>query len=509
MGSRRSIDLVPERGGGRASLRLAKIVAGACLAVVGIAPLPAVAAPQSSLPQSSLPQSNFVLLRNPKVRAVSDKVVPKVVSLTAVPAAVGPAGGVVFVSARTSAGQNCTLRGSAARLTLVYSKAARSCANGVFRARVLVGPNRSQTAVRVRFRLAVSKGDRVGAAQVQLQVGAERVKQAVPPPSSTTPAATTTVPGSGAGTALPPGGAPAPPTPTTGPTTTVPATTVPATTVPVAGPSSASPATSQNWSGYAVTGGPFTSAQGSFVVPQLSASTTCAEHTSEWVGIDGFSVSGSNQDLIQAGIDESAIDPSTGACDPGNIYIVPWWEILPAPETPISGMTVSAGDSVLAQISQLSPTSWNIVLTDQTTGQTFSTQQSYSGSASSAEWILEAPVDQSNCGGICQLAPYCVAQGGTCSGPVPFSAVEAAGTQSQWWDISMDQGSGVVSAPSAFTGTSFTVTYTPVSNGLFHPSLAESAFAVVRTASAAMTGAGAQTHAPAPAGHRALGIYQG
>jgi hypothetical protein len=94
--------------------------------------------------------------------------------------------------------------------------------------------------------------------------------------------------------------------------------------------------TSSNWSGYGVTGGPYTAVTGTFTVPSLSAGDTNSENTSAWVGIDGWG----NQDLVQAGIDEEV--------DPGNSYvdIWPWWEVLPAASTPISSVSVSAGDSV-------------------------------------------------------------------------------------------------------------------------------------------------------------------
>src|SRR6202051_4513047 len=56
---------------------------------------------------------------------------------------------------------------------------------------------------------------------------------------------------------------------------------------------------SSNWSGYAITGGPFTSVTGSWVVPAV-AKTRHATYSSSWAGIDGFN----NSNLIQAGTEQ-------------------------------------------------------------------------------------------------------------------------------------------------------------------------------------------------------------
>ena len=71
--------------------------------------------------------------------------------------------------------------------------------------------------------------------------------------------------------------------------------------------------TTASWSGYAVNGGPFTSVSGTFTVPYIASDATCDDRVGEWVGIDGY---GNESSLIQAGIDESDVDPVTGACDP-------------------------------------------------------------------------------------------------------------------------------------------------------------------------------------------------
>ncbi len=134
---------------------------------------------------------------------------------------------------------------------------------------------------------------------------------------------------------------------------------------------------SSNWSGYAITGS-FTSVTGSWIVPS-AAPTKGNTYSSDWVGIDGFK----NSNLIQTGTES---DYSNGAARYGV-----WWEILPAAATFITSMTIHPGDHMSASIKKGSGSTWTISITDNTTGQSFSTQKSYSGPGTSAEWILEAP----------------------------------------------------------------------------------------------------------------------
>jgi hypothetical protein len=137
-----------------------------------------------------------------------------------------------------------------------------------------------------------------------------------------------------------------------------------------------------NWSGYAVTGVGFTSASGQWTVPTVTPPAKKREHrfSSTWVGIDGYS----NSDLIQAGTEQ---DWSGGIAT----YYA-WWEILPQFETqiPPTQITVHPGDTMSVSIAQGFP-QWTITVSDETTGQSDSIAQSYSGPLTSAEWIQEAP----------------------------------------------------------------------------------------------------------------------
>jgi hypothetical protein len=137
--------------------------------------------------------------------------------------------------------------------------------------------------------------------------------------------------------------------------------------------------TSSNWSGYAVTNGaPYTSATAQWVVPSVAA-TRGASYSSNWVGIDGFN----NNNLIQTGTESDYYN--------GSAHYDAWWEILPAAETVIPSLAISPGNVMSATITKGSGTSWTITIKDNSTGQSFTTTQSYSGPGSSAEWIEEAP----------------------------------------------------------------------------------------------------------------------
>lgn len=135
---------------------------------------------------------------------------------------------------------------------------------------------------------------------------------------------------------------------------------------------------SPNWSGYAVTAGPYTSATGTWVVPVVRPTAT-PSYSSTWVGIDGFD----NTSLIQVGTAQSYHD--------GAAFYSAWWEILPAAARTIATVAVRPGDTISATISETTPDRWTITLRNRTTGASFATTQHYGGPGASAEWIQEAP----------------------------------------------------------------------------------------------------------------------
>jgi hypothetical protein len=166
---------------------------------------------------------------------------------------------------------------------------------------------------------------------------------------------------------------------------------------------------SSNWSGYAVSqtspsglpcvpasGKTYGAVSGTWTVPAVNGGGRQSTYSAAWTGIDGFT----NSSLIQAGTEQDVIK--------GAAHYAAWWEILPAPETVIPSITVQPGDSITVSIAQVAGTTWKITLTDNgqpghPAQQPFTTNQTYTGPGTSAEWILEAP----QVGGrIATLAPY-------------------------------------------------------------------------------------------------------
>ena len=157
---------------------------------------------------------------------------------------------------------------------------------------------------------------------------------------------------------------------------------------------------STNWAGYAVTGakGSFTEVSGSWIEPTIQGKCPSkAQFSSFWVGIDGFN----SNSVEQTGTDSD--------CHKGSPSYYAWYEFYPNPSHRISTVTVHAGDTISADVKYASGT-FTLVLTDVTTGKSFSTSAAISSaSRSSAEWIAEAP---SSFSGVLPLANFGTAQFG-------------------------------------------------------------------------------------------------
>ncbi len=236
---------------------------------------------------------------------------------------------------------------------------------------------------------------------------------------------------------------PAPtPSPASTPTRT-PLPTAVATPTPAPPPPSSAVASTPIWSGYVVGNGPYTAATGTFNVPRLYGGPTETQ-VAEWVGVDGWN----QQSLIQAGIDE-VYDPNVSTTQ---FRIFAWWEVLPAYGTmqPIA-MAISAGNSITATVSQVAPGAWDLSVTDNTTGTSFTTEQAYSGQGVSAEWIVEAPTAEP-AGTVDTLAEFTPA--------VTFTNDRFNGIQTSLTDVVMVQNGIQVSTPSILSASgSFTVAY--------------------------------------------------
>lgn len=135
--------------------------------------------------------------------------------------------------------------------------------------------------------------------------------------------------------------------------------------------------TSSNWSGYVANGGTYTSVTGTWIVPQVGATTTGADAT--WVGIGGVT----GTDLIQAGTQATV----TGD---GSVTYSAWTEILPD-YSRTAPLQVTAGDSVTVTITEQTSGVWLIVMVNNSTRDSYEKTLNYDSSRSSAEWVQEAP----------------------------------------------------------------------------------------------------------------------
>jgi hypothetical protein len=329
-----------------------------------------------------------------------------VLSASAAPGQLPASGGTVTVVATVDHASSCQLQLlSSQPFAVVYSHDPKSC-TGDYSARVTIGPNPTPVQRTIAFALLARNVGSASMARFYVLLAAGAPGQTV---TNSSAPSTTTAPGT------------APP----GPVEDV---------------------QSSNWSGYSSVGGPYTVVKGTFTVPAPVAGTSPRAQVAEWVGVDGTSAS--DPSLIQAGVDEQA-DPYS----PGGLDVAPWWEILPATATPITTVPVSVGDKVTVTIWQVSGTTWEINLVDDTTGKSFTTlPEKYTGPGSTAEWVVEAT---SECRFQCRtapLAPY--------SPAVSFTDLGMAGPQKSLDEITMVQGPGTVSTPSAMSADGFKVTYT-------------------------------------------------
>jgi Peptidase A4 family len=216
-------------------------------------------------------------------------------------------------------------------------------------------------------------------------------------------------------------------------------------------PAATSGATSHNWSGYAATSGTYTAVSGTWTVPQPSAANSTGGVGATWVGIGGVT----SQDLIQAGTQDVTVGSQH--------QFQSWIETLPQASQQVP-LAVAPGDSVSVAITESAPGSgvWSIDMTNNTNGQSYQTTVHYTSSESSAEWIEEAPADQS--GNTTVIAPL------DSFGTVSFSGA-AATKNGETVDLAqagaraitlLNSASQPLAVPSdvASNGSSFTVTRT-------------------------------------------------
>jgi hypothetical protein len=166
---------------------------------------------------------------------------------------------------------------------------------------------------------------------------------------------------------------------------------------------------SYNWAGYAITGnaGSVTSVMGTWIVPRVSGYGTA--YSATWVGIDGWT----SPTVQQIGTEADVVG--------GVPQYTAWYEMYPAYPVALS-LKVTPGDSITAKVifdfssagNNGTTSAFTLALTNNTTGQSFSTNQLMpNAQRTSAEWIEEAPSSNS---GVLPLANF---------GKVSFSQASA------------------------------------------------------------------------------------
>jgi len=220
--------------------------------------------------------------------------------------------------------------------------------------------------------------------------------------------------------------------------------------------------TSENWSGYAVTGAAdsVTDAKASWTVPAVTCSQSSGRrspsaYSSFWVGIDGYSSS----TVEQTGTDSD--------CSSGRPTYYAWYEFYPHPSFE-ANLAIKPGDRISAEVSYGNG-EFTVKLTDETTGKSFSTSSKVpSAQRSSAEWITEAPSSNS---GILPLADFGTVDfgedytgvGSTCYATVNGTTAAIGSFGANVSSITMVTSSGAqVAVPSGFSaadGSSFSVTW--------------------------------------------------
>jgi hypothetical protein len=139
---------------------------------------------------------------------------------------------------------------------------------------------------------------------------------------------------------------------------------------------------SLNWAGYAdaAPAGSVTYVAGTWVEPAVACSAQGTQYAAFWVGIDGFN----SNTVEQTG--------TLAQCSHGVAKYSAWWELYPLNSIQtIGSITVHPGDSISASVAY-STAGFTMAIKDVTTGKSFSTAGTQSGtSRSSAECIAERP----------------------------------------------------------------------------------------------------------------------
>src|SRR5919197_4952833 len=122
------------------------------------------------------------------------------------------------------------------------------------------------------------------------------------------------------------------------------------------------PNTSQNWSGYAVTGptGAVSHVTGSWVVPAVTCATGETSYAAFWIGIDGDS----SNTVEQIGTDSD--------CQDGVPTYYAWFEFFPFRPRFITTVPVAPGDVIAAEVTYHASTGkFELLIVNATRGSSF------------------------------------------------------------------------------------------------------------------------------------------
>ncbi len=137
-------------------------------------------------------------------------------------------------------------------------------------------------------------------------------------------------------------------------------------------------AVTRNWSGYAATGGRFTSVSAAWTQPAVTC-TAQDTFSGFWAGLDGVGTPSAEQTGTQA------------ECNGGTPAYSGWFEMFPAAKV-VYDNPVRPGDAMSASVTTSGTGTFTLTLTDQTQGWNQVTRQtSATAQLGSAEVIAEAP----------------------------------------------------------------------------------------------------------------------
>lgn len=215
--------------------------------------------------------------------------------------------------------------------------------------------------------------------------------------------------------------------------------------------------TSSNWSGYAAATslshpatGAVTNVSGAWTVPALSSTETDA-YSAIWVGIDGYS-SGT---VEQLGTEQDWIN--------GSQQNYAWFEMYPQDSYEIVNFPVDIGDEISAEVQYMGNYIFKLSMVNHTKQVTTVVPQSHTKSKvakrSSAEWIVEAPADNS---GVLPLADFVTANWTSCSATIKGKTGAINNSHWNYDQINMEGDNNVVKAVTSNltnSGTAFSVSW--------------------------------------------------